>query len=376
MSNSLFSVEEQAEQNNVKIKVIGVGGGGGNMINHMVKEGVTGVDLISANTDSQALNSNLASVKVQLGEKETRGLGAGMRPDIGRKAAEESYSTIKATLEGSDLVFIAVGLGGGTGTGASSVVAHAAKECGALTIGVCTQPFTFEGSKRSKLAKEGLKEFKKECDSIVVIKNDKLLSIAGKNMSYNESFALVDSVLSRAVNGISRIVLPNSSSTEGINVDFADLKTVMSYKGLALMGMGQAQGEDAAFEALKSAIESPLIEDLTISGSKGIVVNFQINPAYPVIGINQAMSGLVDAAVDPDADIIFGTSIDPSFEEDFVKVTIVATGFEKEPMNVEQPKEERMMFEIPSSLRAVGDIKIDESLVNLDIPTYIRNKRD
>lgn len=371
MSESLFSIEEQTEQANVIIRVVGVGGGGGNMINHMLREGVSGVEMIVANTDIQDLNKSLASVKIQLGEKLTRGLGAGMKPEIGKKAAEESYETIKSALQGSDLVFIAVGLGGGTGTGASSVVARAAKECGALTVGVCTKPFMFEGSKRSKLAKDGFKELKKECDSIVLVHNDKLLSIVGKSTGFRESFSLVDSVLSRAVSGISKIVLP--STAEGINVDFADLKTVMGYKGLALMGMGQSKGEDSAFEALKDAIESPLLEDLTINGSKGVAVNFHISPNYPLVAINQAMT-LIDDAVDEGADVIFGTSIDPAFEDDLVKVTIIATGFEREPVNIEE--DEKNTFVYPKKIKASSDVDVKYFPDALDMPTYMRNKRD
>lgn len=379
MNDTLFSIEEQVEENNVKIKVIGVGGGGGNMINHMIKEGVSGVNMAVANTDSQALNNSFAPVKIQLGEKSTRGLGAGMKPDIGKKAAEESYEQIKASLTGYDLVFISVGLGGGTGTGASSVIARAAKDCGALTIGVCTQPFTFEGPKRSKLAKAGLEELKAECDSMVVIPNDKLLAVVDKNMGYKESFALVDSVLSRAVSGISSIVLPTGN--EGINTDFADLTTVMSHRGLALMGMGQSEGEDSAFEALKTAIESPLLDDLTINGAMGVLVHFQMNPDYPLVSINQAMSVIYDAA-DEDADVIFGTSIDSSLESDFVKVTIIATGFERHSANnidVEEEKErvvERNIQNVGRTLKVSGGIDINDSDDMLDIPTFLRRQMD
>lgn len=373
MSNSLFTIEEQSDDVNVKIRVVGVGGGGTNMVNHMIKEGIKNVDMAVANTDAQDLTKSHAPTKIQLGEKLTRGLGAGMKPDVGKKAAEESYETLKSVFTGYDLVFIAVGLGGGTGTGAGSVVARAAKDSGALTIGVCTQPFTFEGPKRTKLAKAGLSELRTECDSIVVIPNDKLLSVVDKNVGYKESFAIVDSVLSRAVGGISNIVLPNEN--EGINADFADLSTIMSHKGLALMGMGQADGEDSAYEALKNAVESPLLEDLTINGAMGVLVHFQINPNYPIVAINQAMNLIFDAA-DDDADIIFGTSIDSSVEANAVRVTIVATGFSKEVANT--PIEEKELSPMPlQRLKVSGGIfELNDDSQDLEIPTYIRNQQD
>lgn len=377
-NGSLFTIEEHTEDDTVKIKVVGVGGGGGNMINHMFKEGIRSVDMAVANTDAQALVSSMAPSKIQLGEKSTRGLGAGMKPEIGKKAAEESYDHIKEELEGYDLVFIATGLGGGTGTGASSTVARAAKEVGALTIGVCTLPFVFEGPKRTKLAKVGLEELKAECDSIVVIPNDKLIAIVDKNMGYKESFAMVDAVLARAVSGISSIVLPNGS--EGINTDFADLSTVMSHTGLALMGMGQSEGEDSAFEALKTAIQSPLLDDLTINGAMGVLVHFQMNPDYPLVAINQAM-GLVFDSADEDADVIFGTSVDSSLESDFVKVTIVATGFERESANNVDPEEEtvktieRNVQNVQRNLKVSGGIDID-GMDALDVPTFLRRQQD
>ncbi|HHD83392.1 MAG TPA: cell division protein FtsZ, partial [Campylobacteraceae bacterium] len=228
-----------------QIKVIGVGGGGGNMINHMVNEEVTvdNIGLIAANTDAQALDTSKAGTTIQLGERKTKGLGAGMKPDVGRESALESYEEIKEALDGADMVFIASGFGGGTGTGAAPVVAQAAKEVGALTVAVVTKPFGFEGRKRMKLAEKGIDELKKESDSIVIIPNDKLLSIVDKNLGIKESFKLVDDVLSRAVGGMSAVVL--STGENDINVDFADIQTIMSHKGMAILGVGEAQGEDA-----------------------------------------------------------------------------------------------------------------------------------
>jgi cell division protein FtsZ len=378
MADNLFTVEEESRQNIVSIKVIGVGGGGSNMVNYMVREGLKGVDMIVANTDAQALATSLAAHKLQLGQKLTRGLGAGMKPEIGRDAAEESYEQIRETLKGADLVFIATGLGGGTGTGASGVVARAAKENGSLTIAVCTKPFGFEGPKRNKLANQGYEDLKINCDSMVVIPNDKLMAVVEKSMGYAESFSMVDSVLARAVRGISSIVLPNG--VEGINTDFADLSTVMSHRGMALMGMGHSHGADAAYEALKDAIESPLLDNLSIDGAMGVLVHFQIHPDYPLVAINRAMQVVYDSA-DEDADVIFGTSVDDTFEPEEAKVTIIATGFEREVANneIEMPRQEE---EPPARTRAVnrtlkvsGGYDVNEEM-DLDTPTFIRRQLD
>lgn len=330
-----YSIEEvlQEELSGAKIKVIGVGGGGGNMINHMIQSGVEGIELIVANTDAQVLERSLCENRIQLGGKLTKGLGAGMVPEIGKESALENAEEIREFLDGADIVFIAAGLGGGTGTGASPVIAQIAREAGALTISVVTKPFMFEGGKRDKLARAGLEELKKESDSIVVIPNDKLLSIVDKGLGLKESFKIVDEVLARAVVGTSGIIL--SSGENDINLDFADLRTVMSYRGLALMGMGQAQGEKSAYEAIKNAIESPLLDDVSIQGAMGILVHFNIHPNYPLIEITNAMEIVRDSA-DSDATIIMGTTTDETLPEDFVKITLIATGFEK--MNEEKQK--------------------------------------
>lgn len=377
MSEQLFSIDEKHEDKIAKIKVIGVGGGGGNMINYMINQGFSSVDLIAANTDAQALNSSLAPMKIQLGAKLTRGLGAGMKPEKGQEAAEESYEEIVARLQGSDLVFIATGLGGGTGTGASSVVARAAKEAGAITVAVCTKPFTFEGPKRSKLAKKGYEELKESCDSMVVIPNDKLLAIIDKNMGYNESFQMVDDVLAKAVSGITSIVM--STSSQGINTDFADLQTILSYKGLALMGMGHGEGPNAAIDAVKKAIESPLLDEVSIHGAMGILVHFQIPPSFPLVAINESMSTLYESA-DEDADIIFGTSVDEKLEADTVKVTLIATGFEKQSANNIHEKSaetvEKNVKTMSKTLKVVGGYDMNENEDYLDIPTFLRQQMD
>ncbi len=323
-----YQIEEvlQEELSGAKIKVIGVGGGGGNMVNHMIQSGIEGIELIVANTDAQALEKSLCENRIQLGAKLTKGLGAGMVPEIGKQSALESQEEIREHLEGADIVFIAAGLGGGTGTGASPVIAQIARELGALTISVVTKPFMFEGGRREKLARAGLEELKKESDSIVVIPNDKLLTIIDKNLGIKESFKIVDEVLARAVVGTSGIIL--SSGENDINLDFADLRTVMSYRGLALMGMGQAQGEKSAYEAIKDAIESPLLDDISIQGAMGILVHFNLHPNYPLAEVYSAMEIVRDSA-DNDATIIMGTTTDSSLPEDFVKITLIATGFEK-----------------------------------------------
>ena len=380
--DDLFTIEEKNNESVATIKVVGVGGGGGNMVNYMIKEGLTGVEMIAANTDAKALRESLAHTKLQLGEKLTRGLGAGMKPEKGMQAAEESYEQLVKSLDGSDLVFISTGLGGGTGTGASSVVARAAKEVGALTVAVCTKPFAFEGPRRTKLALAGLEELKAECDSIVVIPNDKLLAIVDKNMGYTESFSMVDDVLARAVSGISSIVL--SEGHEGINTDFADLNTVMSHKGMALMGMGQSEGPDSAYEALKLAIESPLLDDLSINGAMGVLVHFQMNQKYPLVAINQAMNIVYDAA-DEEADVIFGTSVVNDMPDEMIKVTIIATGFERNAVNNAQPDAEaieqnvqpiRRNVSVQKNLKVAGGYDISENEDYLEIPTFLRRQID
>ena len=360
-----------------KIKAIGVGGGGGNMINHMIREGIEGIDLIVANTDAQALDASIAPYKMQLGINSTKGLGAGMKPEVGAEAANESFDALKTMLEGADLVFISAGLGGGTGTGAAPVIAAAAKEVGALTVSIVTSPFKFEGRKRQKLAKAGLEELKKESDSIIVVPNERLLSIVEKNLGMRDSFRLVDSVLSQAVGGISNVIL--SHGANDINLDFADVKTVMSHRGLALMGVGESSGDGAASEAVKSAIESPLLDNMSINGALGVLIHFHIPSTCPLSDISEAMSVVYDCA-DEDADVIFGTTTDDNMADDSVKVTIVATGFENKIENTKELKllnesQEAIKKERISRLRKVsGGYEGQEDY--LQIPTYIRHQMD
>ena len=379
MSN--FTVEENKSIYGAKIKVVGVGGGGGNMVNHIIRVNPNlNIDLIVANTDAKALENSLAHTKIQLGEKTTKGLGAGMRPEVGKAAAEESYDEVKSALETSDIVFIGTGLGGGTGTGAAPVVAQAAKDIGALTVAVVTMPFMFEGKKRRKLADCGLEELRIESDSIVVIPNDKLLTLIDKNAGIKESFEMVDEVLARAVNGMSTIVLDSGKSD--INLDFADVRTIMSHRGLALMGVGEANGEDAAQEAIKNAIQSPLLDNMTINGAFGILVHFRISPSCPLTDIYNAMS-IIHEAADEDAEIIFGTTTDDKIEDNKVEVTIIATGFQGSQQEVEKNedaqvsntndiiKKERIL-----RLKKVSGGFDEDYMAQLDVPSFMRHQMD
>ena len=375
--------ETKCQTTGAKIKAIGVGGGGGNMINHMITEGINNIDLIVANTDAQALDTSMAPYKMQLGMNATRGLGAGMIPEKGREAALESFDDIKEMLDGSDIVFISAGLGGGTGTGAAPIIAQAAKEVGALTVSIVTSPFKFEGRKRTKLAKEGLEELKRESDSIIVVPNERLLSIVEKNLGIKESFKMVDDILAQAVGGISKVIL--SHGDNDINLDFADVKTVMNHRGLALMGTGYSTGSSAAYDAAKMAIESPLLDNISIDGAMGVLVQFDIHPDYPLNGISEAMDIIYDSA-DEDADVIFGTTTNENMELDEVRITIVATGFEDktataEPVTVK--KQETLLSSASPSLNiaSLGNRKVvggynGESEDTLDIPTFLRKQMD
>ena len=373
-----FSVEESNSLNGARIIAVGVGGGGGNMIGHMLKEGVSGIEMMLINTDAQVLNENSAASKIQIGAKLTKGLGAGMKPSIGKDSALENYEDIRAALEGADIVFISAGLGGGTGTGAAPVVAQIAKEVGALTISIVTKPFMFEGRKRLKLAESGLEELKKESDSIVVIPNDKLLSIIDRKLGMKESFKIVDSVLAQAVSGTSGVIL--SSGDNDINLDFADLQTVMSHKGMALMGVGEHSGDNAAYEAIKAAIESPLLDNMSINGAMGVLVHFSMHPDFPMIELAEAMN-VVHESAHEDAEVIWGTSTDANLAEDYVKITIVATGFEKELQEETTTNKPDYEPETPVApprtkvrprLVVGGDLNADY----LDIPAYMRQQQD
>lgn len=311
---------EQLVNQGAKIKVIGVGGSGCNAVNTMIRMNLEGVEFITANTDRQALDASLAPTKLAIGQELTKGLGAGANPEVGRKAALEDYSKIADLLTGSDMVFITAGMGGGTGTGAAPVFAKIAKEVGALTVGVVTKPFQFEGKKRLKHAGQGISWLRENVDSLIVIPNQRLLSIAGATLSMVDAFKKADEVLLNAVQGISDLI----NHTGLINSDFADVRTIMQNKGLALMGIGRGEGEHRAVEAATNAISSPLLEDISIDGATGIIINITGSSSLKIHEVNEATSLIMEAAHE-DAEIIFGTVIDEELK-DQVKVTVIATG--------------------------------------------------
>lgn len=319
----MFDIADNQElPTGAKIKVIGVGGGGCNAVNTMIRSGLTGVEYIVANTDSQALAANLAGTKIQLGGSVTKGLGAGANPEVGRKAAIEDYERLSEVLEGADMVFITAGMGGGTGTGAAPVIAKLAREMGALTVGVVTKPFKFEGKKRTRQAEEGIKSLEESVDSLICIPNQRLLQLAGENLSLVDTFKAADEVLLNAVQGISDLI----NNTGLINADFADVSTVMTNKGMSLMGTGTATGTERALKAARMAISSPLLEDVSIDGATGIIINITGNHTLTTHETNEAVTLIMEAA-DEDAEIIFGTVIDDNMGDD-VKVTVIATGLQ------------------------------------------------
>ena len=351
------------------IKVIGVGGAGNNAVNRMVESGIRGVEFISVNTDRQALQESKAGTKIQIGEKITRGLGAGANPDIGAQSAEENKSEIAEVLRGADMVFVTAGMGGGTGTGAAPIVAAAAKEMGILTIGVVTKPFTFEGKKRLSQADRGIESLKGKVDTLVVIPNDKLLQIIDRKTSIVEAFKMADDVLRQGVQGISDLIAVPGL----VNLDFADVKTIMLNTGMAHMGIGRAAGENRAEDAAKQAIQSPLLET-SIEGARGVIINITGGSELGLHEVNTAAE-LVQRSVDPEANIIFGAVIDESMGDD-ISITVIATGFENEmPIST---------IGISDKVTKAWDKKINsipsstESSTNsndLDIPSFLRKNK-
>src|SRR5215470_3712384 len=307
--------------NKAQIRIVGVGGAGGNAVNTMIASGLAGVDFITANTDAQALRVNLAPTKVQLGGDLTKGLGAGANPEIGRRATIETESEIRDLLSGADMVFVTSGMGGGTGTGGAPVVARIAKEVGALTVGVVSKPFLFEGKKRMRQAEEGLRELKTHVDTLISIPNQRLLAIASRSQPLLEAFKKADEVLLQAVRGISDLITVHGL----INLDFADVRTIMSEMGMAIMGAAAASGENRAEEAARRAIASPLLEDISIRGAKGVLINITGGPDLTLHEVNEAAT-LIQEEADEDANIIFGAVIDDSLQEE-ISITVIATGF-------------------------------------------------
>src|SRR5512137_1223110 len=315
-------VQPQSPESFARIKVIGVGGGGCNAVNRMIDEGLQGIEFIAVNTDGQALLLSKAPTRVRIGDKVTRGLGAGGQPEVGRKSAEESAEELYEVLKGSDMVFVTAGLGGGTGTGAAPIIAQIAKEVGALTIGVVTRPFTFEGGKRAAGAEAGIAKLKEQVDTLIVIPNDRLLQIADKKASLQEAFRQADDVLRQGIQGISELITVPGL----INLDFADVKTIMSEGGAALMAVGRASGEDRARAAAEQAISSQLL-DITIDGARGVLFNITGGPSMTLFEVNQA-AALIRETSHPDVNMIFGAVIDPNMGDD-VRITVIATGFER-----------------------------------------------
>lgn len=353
----MFEFDESIDQS-AKIKVIGVGGSGGNAVNTMIGCNVQGVDFIVANTDVQSLRMSKAPVKIQIGSLLTKGLGAGANPVVGRDAALEDRDKLMEALKGADLIFIAAGMGGGTGTGAAPIIAEVAREIGALTVGVVTKPFSREGKQRMAKGEEGIKELKKHVDSLVVIPNDRLIGLAGKSMSIVDAFKPSDDVLRQAVQGISDLI-----TTSGmINVDFADIKSIMSERGMAMMGIGLASGENRAVEAATRAISSPLLEDIDISGAKGVLVNISGSSAMTMDEFDAA-SRIIHEKVHEDANIIVGLVIDEELGET-IKITAIATGF-GDRFDHEKRKQE---------LKNVAPL-INRTEINREIPAFIREKQ-
>ena len=326
----MIEFQNDSQANFASIKVVGCGGGGNNAVNRMMEAGLRGVEFISVNTDRQALGMSNATTKIQIGEKLTKGLGAGAVPEVGRRAAEESREEIAAALEGADLVFVTAGMGGGTGTGAAPIVAEVARDVGALTIAVVTKPFTFEGKQRAKNAEAGIADLKQRVDTLVVIPNDRLLQVVSKGTSMLEAFRTADDVLRQGIQGISDLIAVPAL----INLDFADVKTVMESGGMAHMGIGAAKGENRMVNAAKEAISSPLLET-SIDGARAVLINITGGSDISIMDINEAANMVMQAA-DPDANIIFGAGIDESMGDE-VRITVIATGFEKTPFPPREP---------------------------------------
>ncbi|RXK18891.1 cell division protein FtsZ [Macrococcus sp. DPC7161] len=363
---------EQGFNHLATIKVIGVGGGGNNAVNRMIDHGMNNVEFIAINTDGQALNLSKAQSKIQIGEKLTRGLGAGANPEIGKKAAEESREQIEDAIQGADMVFVTAGMGGGTGTGAAPVVAKIAKEMGALTVGVVTRPFSFEGRKRQTQAAAGVEAMKAAVDTLIVIPNDRLLDIVDKSTPMMEAFKEADNVLRQGVQGISDLIAVSGE----VNLDFADVKTIMSNQGSALMGIGVSSGENRAIEAAKKAISSPLLET-SIVGAQGVLMNITGGESLTLFEAQEAADIVQDAA-DEDVNMIFGTVINPELQDEIV-VTVIATGFnEKTSRNVKPqtqsfgtPTREREETSSASSFTSTQETSREE---NLDVPSFLQDR--
>lgn len=371
MSNTMnqpFQLESFA-----RIKVVGVGGGGCNAVDRMIEEGLSGVEFMAINTDAQALLSSKATTRVRIGEKLTRGLGSGGDPEVGRKAAEESQEELYSVFKGSDMVFITAGMGGGTGTGAASIVAQIVREVGALTIGVVTRPFTFEGTRRIQTAEAGISKLKEQADTLIVIPNDRLLQIVDKRANLQSAFRKADDVLRQGVQGISELITVPGL----INLDFADVRTIMSEGGAALMAVGNGKGEEGARMAAEAAVSSELL-DITIDGARGILFNVTGGPELTLFDVNQA-AAIIKETAHPEVNLIFGAVIDPNMKDE-VRITVIATGFERTGMPrrvMETPVQDK---ERPTPININMNQTVKEfqprafNTEDLDIPTFLRNR--
>jgi len=354
-----------------RIKVVGVGGGGSNAVNRMIEEGLAGIEFVAVNTDAQALVLSDAPKRVRIGDKLTRGLGAGGNPEVGQKAAEESAEELYEVLKGTDMVFIAAGIGGGTGTGAAPVIAQVAKEVGALTIGVVTRPFTFEGVKRAKSAEQGIGRLKEVVDTLIVIPNDRLLQVADKRASLQDSFKMADDVLRQGIQGISELITVPGL----INLDFADVRTIMSEGGAALMAVGRSTGEDRARAAAEMAISSQLL-DITIDGARGILFNVTGGADLSLFEVNQA-AAIIKETAHPDVNLIFGAVVDPSLGDE-LRVTVIATGFEGS--NIRRPSSRRTVARTEAKNGAEEAVEVEAfqpqafDVNDLDIPAFLRRR--
>ena len=349
--------------NVAKIKVVGVGGGGNNAVNRMIDVGVKCVDFIAVNTDAQVLKDSKADTKIQIGEKLTRGLGAGANPEIGEKAAQESRDEIEAMLKGADMVFITAGMGGGTGTGAAAIIAGIAKELGILTVAIVTKPFMFEGRPRMSKAEAGIKSLRENVDAIMTIPNDNLLKIIDKNTGIVETFLMADDILRQGVQGISDMIVGSGY----INADFADVKRTMANSGVAHMGVGVAKGDNKASDAVKAAIESPLLET-SITGARNVLINITGGKDLTMFDANQVMQ-FANELVDTDAEIIFGVVIDESLDDE-MRVTVVATGFDSITPSAEVFKK----INVSEDKEPVFNPSVNIELDNVDIPTFLKNR--
>jgi len=367
-------IDDDPPISGARIKVIGVGGGGSNAVNRMIEAGIEGIEFLVANTDLQALKRSKAPIKIQLGSRLTKGLGAGANPNVGKEAALEDTEKIIEVLEGADMVFVTTGLGGGTGTGAAPIIASLATELGALTVAVVTKPFLFEGRRRMQQAEQGLRELRECVDTVITIPNERLLHTVQRDSSLADSFGVADDVLRQAVQGISDLITVPGL----INLDFADVKSIMEGMGMALMGAGRASGENRAAEATQQAISSPLLEEATIQGAKGVLINITGGPDLTLFEVNAA-STIIREAADDDANIIFGAVIDENLRDE-MKITVIATGFGQESISAASSAAISSLPAAPRYVQRPADDPMRPMMharsEDLDVPTFIRKKAD